>query len=134
MRVLDRASDYLQLYTHAMLMFTNECLGDLDYESTTAAIVMTGLIISFVIDYLAHRLVMSRQRRSLTPSDGSPPGSVQEGTNKGHAITDAGQHGGAQTLQKSATLNVVVLEAGIIFHSLRKPLPLAVPGQLVEAC
>ncbi|KAI1653687.1 Zip-domain-containing protein [Daldinia decipiens] len=47
---------FVHLFTHAELMFTNECLGELKYEATTAAIVMAGMFFAFVIENVSHRL------------------------------------------------------------------------------
>ena len=102
-------------------MFSNPCLGELEYEATTAAILMAGLSISFLVEYFAHRLAASRNMESghlhshsvmggdkelaTTPSpDGSTPASSLNEHQK----------------NKSDALNALVLESGILFHSLRK--------------
>lgn len=74
-------------------MFTNECLTGIEYESTTSAIVMAGLFISFIVDYCAHRVI-----------------SKSSGREDGHV----GSYGGDDALQ------VLTLEVGIIFHSVCK--------------
>lgn len=70
-------------------MFTNKCLA-IEYEGTTAAIVMAGIFVSFAADYVTHRLADAMLARR--------PGSTYNGD----------------------FVTVMVLEAGIIFHSLRK--------------
>ncbi|KAK8107612.1 uncharacterized protein PG998_009625 [Apiospora kogelbergensis] len=93
---------FVHLFTHASLMFGNECLKDqIKFEGTTAAIVMAGLVVSFFVDYGCHRLA-----KSLA--------------------------GGNKTAV-SAKLNddmvsVLILEAGIIFHSILIGLTLVVAG------
>lgn len=82
-----------QLYTHATLMFMNECLMGIDYEATTSAIVMSGIFFSSLIDYITHRVAYSMSKRNKLE---------------------------AGSLRKDGLVNVVVLEAGIIFHSIRK--------------
>ncbi|KAI1339352.1 Zip-domain-containing protein [Xylariaceae sp. FL0016] len=47
---------FVHLFTHAELMFTNECLGELEYEATTAAVVMAGIVLAFVVEYTSHRV------------------------------------------------------------------------------
>ncbi|OTB16172.1 hypothetical protein K445DRAFT_59362 [Daldinia sp. EC12] len=47
---------FVHLFTHAELMFTNECLGELSYEATTAAIVMAGMFFAFAVENTSHRL------------------------------------------------------------------------------
>jgi zinc transporter 1/2/3 len=68
-------------------MFTNPCV-KIEYEATTAAIVMAGLFVSFAVDYSCHRVAKNMAKRS--------PG----------------------TSHHDDLVTVIVLEAGIIFHSL----------------
>lgn len=68
-------------------MFSNECLGKLEYEAVTAAIVLAGLFIAFVVEYTTHRVARKYWAASPHSDD---------------------------------VVTVMVLEAGIIFHSLRK--------------
>ncbi|KAI0001536.1 Zip-domain-containing protein [Xylariaceae sp. FL0662B] len=79
------ATAFVHLFTHATLMFTNECLGELGYEATTAAIVMAGLFLAFIVEYASHRLAHKLWSRSQCNDE---------------------------------VVGVVVLEAGIVFHSL----------------
>jgi solute carrier family 39 (zinc transporter), member 1/2/3 len=92
-----------QLFTHATLMFANECLGELAYEATAAAILMAGLFLSFLVEYLGIRLVQWHGAKSaaagLESAGGVPKAS--------HASPEM--------------VNIAVLEAGVIFHSLREP-------------
>lgn len=93
-----------QLYTHATLMFQNQCLGELSYEATTAAILMAGIFLSFLVEYLGNRLVQWHGAKSVAGSVESAP------------------HGHAHSLPAARTdmVNISVLEAGVIFHSLRR--------------
>lgn len=79
-------------------MFGNECLGELGYEATTSAIVMAGLFLSFLVDFIGHRVVLSK--------------------------TQSASNGSAEDKSKSAltteVISILVMEAGILFHSLRK--------------
>lgn len=68
-------------------MFTNECLGELEYEAITAAIVLAGMFIAFLVEHISHRV--ARKYWSKTPNSND-------------------------------IVSVLVLEAGIIFHSLCK--------------
>jgi zinc transporter 1/2/3 len=120
-----------QLFTHADLMFGNKCLGELDYEGTTAAIFLAGLFLSFLVDYLGARFVLWRQgKRSGTDTEvnqtethdtkSSAPSTPDNVLTNGD---DHETHGHGHVRMHSAAeekLNVLVLEAGIIFHSLRK--------------
>lgn len=89
---------YSQLLTHANLMFENECLGELAYEGTACAILMAGLFLSFVVDYAGQRLSRwhaAKKSASVEPGSSAP------------------------VTRSSELVNVALLEAGIIFHSLR---------------
>ncbi|KAK3304112.1 ZIP zinc transporter [Chaetomium strumarium] len=89
---------FVHLFTHSYLMFTNECLS-LEYEGITAAIVMAGIFLSFAVDYVSHRL-------SKMAATTWGPGASYNGD----------------------FVTVMVLEAGIIFHSLLIGLALVVAG------
>lgn len=99
----------MQLYTHASLMFNNKCLGDLGYESVTSAIVMAGLFLSFIVEYIGHRVVLAKEKAmAARPMDEK-----------------------TQTIFSAEVVTILVLEAGILFHSLRKtPPPAGVLGIL----
>ncbi|RYP10902.1 hypothetical protein DL764_000338 [Monosporascus ibericus] len=84
---------FVHLYTHATMMLTNECLGEVRYEATTSAIVMAGLFVSFLIEYISHRVA----KRFW-------------GTSENEAMA------------------VLILEAGIIFHSILIGITVVVAG------
>ncbi|KAF2730303.1 Zip-domain-containing protein [Polyplosphaeria fusca] len=127
---------FIHLFTHAQLLFANECLGELGYEGTTAAIFMAGLFLAFLVEYVGARFVGWRKRTRAsalsTPelgeenSDGktaAPAGEEHAVGGDGHA--DAQLHAATAVDEK---LGVVVLEAGVIFHSLLIGLTLVVAG------
>ncbi|EHA55076.1 zinc/iron transporter [Pyricularia oryzae 70-15] len=91
---------FVHLYTHAQLMFGNKCLGELGYEATTSAIVMAGIFLSFLVEYIGKRIVLARMARS--------PGAVSR--------------------LSPETVSVFVLETGIIFHSILIGITLVVAG------
>ncbi|KAH6850108.1 hypothetical protein B0I37DRAFT_413531 [Chaetomium sp. MPI-CAGE-AT-0009] len=100
----------VHLFTHAELMFGNECLGELQYEATTAAILMAGLFISFLIEYLGYRFVKSQAKKSAAAQ-----------SMEGGAVP-------AQSLRSLELVSVYVMEAGVIFHSMIIGLTLVVAG------
>lgn len=114
---------FVHLFTHASLMLNNECLGETKYEGTTAAIFMAGLFLSFLVDYLSKRFLLWRQSKKTgndaeastsTADNGkavSPTNSAVV-SHHSHEDVDLNHHA-------DAMLNVLVLETGIIFHSLR---------------
>ncbi|CVK86728.1 related to zinc transporter [Fusarium mangiferae] len=97
---------FVHLYTHAFLMFGNQCIGELGYEATTSALVMAGIFLSFLVEYIGNRIVLAKTRASANLSDAE---------------------------RKSAWLStevvsVLVMEMGILFHSLLIGLTLVVAG------
>ncbi|CAD0090082.1 unnamed protein product [Aureobasidium vineae] len=105
------------------LMFANHCLGGLKYEATTAAIVMAGIVISFVPEYVGARIFLWRVSKHTAPASPSPEqsheskGAKTNETPVGHHLIHSGDaHAQSPALQK---LKVNIMEAGIIFHSLR---------------
>ncbi|KAJ4323814.1 high-affinity Zn(2+) transporter zrt1 [Fusarium piperis] len=97
---------FVHLFTHATMMFGNECLGELLYEATTAAIVMAGLFISFLIEYFVNRVMRWQENKE----------------NKSEGVLSQ------QALAKAELTNVTIMEAGIIFHSLLIGITLVVAG------
>jgi zinc transporter 1/2/3 len=108
-------------------MFSNECLGELPYEGTTAAIFMAGLFLSFLIDYISKRFLLWRQgKRSGQDAEATtPPASdAKTASPANSAVIPSDKHAEHVDLHSDADakINVLVLEAGIIFHSLRTSL------------
>ncbi|BFZ64379.1 high-affinity Zn(2+) transporter zrt1 [Saitoella coloradoensis] len=128
----------IHLLTHAQLMFASPCVGELEYEGTATSIVMAGIFIAFIVEYLGYRFVESRRhahsrQASLTPSDVSPsataiekgPGAVASHPVHGaHGVPDE-VHAEPESVTK---LSVAVMEAGIVFHSILIGLTLVVAG------
>ena len=110
-------------------MFGNECLGELTYEGTTAAIFMGGLFISFLVDYISKRFLLWRQAKRSGGHDAEATASSSPGVKTASPANSAviASHDYTEDVEPQADadarINVLVLEAGIIFHSLRKPFP-----------
>lgn len=114
---------FVHLYTHATLMFESDCLGELKYEATTSAIVMAGLLISYIIEYLGRRLVMWRQSKQLGSTGEGVTESEQDRSKEPAASTGSSSHHmhhGFGAIKQVDKLSVVVLEAGLVFHSVCK--------------
>ncbi|RMD40855.1 hypothetical protein DV735_g4280, partial [Chaetothyriales sp. CBS 134920] len=134
----------IHLFTHASLMFNNECLGVLEYEGTTAAIVMAGIILAFLFEFVGHRIIHVREQRhsarNLATSEDGPDAANAEGKDsntdaKGSAyvsnnLTNLGHsHGNPHDpANPNSKLSVMVMEAGILFHSILIGLTLVVAG------
>ncbi|KJZ76748.1 hypothetical protein HIM_03625 [Hirsutella minnesotensis 3608] len=97
---------FVHLYTHASLMFGNKCLGDLGYESTASAILMAGLFLSFLVEYIGQRVVQAKMR----------------------SAGDLTAEERANNLLSAEVVSILVMEAGILFHSLLIGLTLVVAG------
>ncbi|KAG6031337.1 hypothetical protein E4U41_007607 [Claviceps citrina] len=100
---------FVHLFVHASLMFGNKCLGDLGYEGTTAAILMAGIFLSFLVEYIGQRIVLARTKNT------SRLGRAQQ----------------AKALLSHEVVSILVMEAGILFHSLLIGLTLVVAGDSV---
>ncbi|KAF5022433.1 hypothetical protein F66182_5518 [Fusarium sp. NRRL 66182] len=97
---------FVHLYTHAYLMFSNQCIGELGYEATTSAIVMAGIFLSFLVEYIGNRVVLAKTKASANLT------SVQK----------------KSVFLSTEVVGVLVMEAGILFHSLLIGLTLVVAG------
>ncbi|KAF5625662.1 zinc-regulated transporter 1 [Fusarium sp. NRRL 52700] len=98
---------FVHLFTHAFMMFDNECIEGLQYEATTAAIVMAGLFISFLIEFCVQRAM----RWQLTKK-----------TETGSTYLSP------KAVEKAEMANITIMEAGIVFHSILIGITLVVAG------
>src|SRR5690242_15556276 len=117
---------FVHLFTHADLMFGNECLGELQYEGTTAAVFLAGLFLSFLADYFGARFVQWRAKKqtstdseiSGTPSNGSDKAvsaisTPENELHHSHSLPHA--HGPVHSATPmEEKINVLNLEAGIV--------------------
>lgn len=113
-------------------MFGNDCLGELQYEGTTAAVFLAGLFLSFLVDYLGARIVLRRQGRSIPPDTESPAPANPESKSPTAPVSTSSHSDTGDHIHVHGSgddkLNVMVLEAGIIFHSLLIGITLVVAG------
>ncbi|KJY01878.1 zip zinc transporter like protein [Zymoseptoria brevis] len=130
---------FIHLYSHAELYLSNQCIRwPVYYEGTTSAIVMAGLFISFLIDFIAHRYVGSRTRSastsnpdgaSATSSTESPShdakAAAQQPPNNPLLMFDHHSHGNGGSSDNDK-LSVTLMEVGIVFHSILIGLTLSV--------
>ncbi|KFY23974.1 hypothetical protein V493_05526 [Pseudogymnoascus sp. VKM F-4281 (FW-2241)] len=146
------ATGFVHLLTHAELMFGNECLGELQYEATTTGIAMAGAFIAFLIEYFGHRLASWRRNSLLATQQLTPSNPKEEIAQSADAIKGHGHNHGSHSDSDSPpglaalshhhaepctpanpndTMTVIVLEAGIIFHSILLGITLVVAGDSV---
>ncbi|SMY24136.1 unnamed protein product [Zymoseptoria tritici ST99CH_1A5] len=131
---------FIHLYSHAELYLSNQCIRwPVYYEGTTSAIVMAGLFISFLIDFLAHRYVGSRTRSTSTtnpdgasatsstesPSHDAKAAAQQPPNNNPLLMFDHHSHGNGGSPDNDK-LSVTLMEVGIVFHSILIGLTLSV--------
>lgn len=150
---------FIHLLTHAQLYLANKCLGKLQYEASAGAICMGGIFLSFLVEYIGNRFIASRARAeqsststiAASESDSDP----ESGHSHGHAHVHAHEHEHAHahpekvappTLDQTGCgvtpltthhtpandrLSVMVMESGIIFHSILIGVTLMVAGDSV---
>lgn len=117
-------------------MFTNECLGDLDYEATASSLVMAGIFLSFLVEFVGHRIVVAKMpSQTDQPSlSASSSRSTKGDDETSHAPPTANTlatsgHDHAATRDPTnvnSKVSVYVMESGILFHSILIGLTLVV--------
>lgn len=121
-------------------MFGNSCLGPLKYEATATSIAMAGAFLAFLVDYIAHRLAHWRRQKSLASVlnhdqsiDGQKAVSNTTDPETSPPLTNLSHHHAnhSQIPTLNDAISVLVLEAGIIFHSLLLGITLVVAGDSV---
>lgn len=100
---------FIHLFTHAQLMFANECLGELKYEGTAGAIAMAGIFVSFLAEYLGVRVLQWHAAKTEARN-------IETGAEK------------VDSAQRTEMVNIMVLECGVIFHSVLIGITLVVAG------
>ncbi|KAL1959695.1 hypothetical protein VTO42DRAFT_1281 [Malbranchea cinnamomea] len=129
------ATAFIHLFTHASLMFSNPCLGALQYEATTAAIAMAGIFLTFLLEYLGNRVIIYKrgthsghdhEDESSKTANSNPRGNEIVAPPAPHQpnLSSLGHH----HHHVEDKLSVLVMEAGIIFHSIIIGLTLVVAG------
>lgn len=93
---------FVHLMTHAQLMWSNSCL-KIKYEGTGASITMAGIFIAFIIEYIALRIVNARDTGKVDKKE------IEETSSNEQSL-----HG----ISVNDKISVMILEAGIIFHSI----------------
>ncbi|KAL8855358.1 MAG: hypothetical protein Q9178_007990 [Gyalolechia marmorata] len=123
---------FVHLITHAHLLFANECLGGLEYEATTTAIVIAGAFLAFLLQYSSFRLVEARSRNVAAKSGAQHAESMSGDTSDKSSQNGAPVQDHMHRMPKlDDPLSVLILEMGIIFHSASRSKPLSSPILLV---
>lgn len=111
-------------------MFTNDCIGELEYEATTTAIIMAGVFLSFLVEYVGHRIVVSHNTKSSADAESeSQRGGRDEQPDNITAFAHLGHsHGAHDPTCPDNKFSVLVMEAGVLFHSVIIGVTLVVAG------
>lgn len=105
-------------------MFSNPCVSGIQFEGTTSSVVMGGLFLAFLVEYLGLRITSKRSEPADSAAgNDTPPENVK--TPKGQATLLTFDH---HHMVSNTKLSVLVMEAGIIFHSILIGLTLVVAG------
>lgn len=118
----------VHLTTHAQLMFANDCL-TLHYESTSTAITLAGLFLGFLADFATTRFLRSVTKSSndnVTEGDSDDLDSNQKETC--NAVVTSNSQPDSIPDGSHDKVAVLMLEAGIIFHSVLVGLTTVVAG------
>lgn len=123
---------FVHLLTHSQLMFANECLGNLGYEATAGAIAMAGIFIAFVIEYVCERMMRSRKAK-LNQAEAINSSGDSEKNGKNIDNNSNSPSTSPSALEKTSThledkVSVLLLEMGILFHSILIGITLVVAG------
>ncbi|KAK1781994.1 hypothetical protein QBC45DRAFT_17886 [Copromyces sp. CBS 386.78] len=100
---------FIHLFTHAQLMFASECLGELSFEGTAGAISMAGIFISFLAEYFGVRVLQWHAAKTEARN-------IENGGEK------------EDSAHRTEMVNIMVLECGVIFHSILIGITLVVAG------
>lgn len=122
------ATAFVHLMTHANLMWTNDCIGELAYEATGTAITMAGLFLAFFVEYMGSRLLGGTHNHGHGHSE---EGSEKNTGNSNEALASPPHSHGPDEeciVQPNSHVSVAIMEAGIVFHSILLGITLVVAG------
>ncbi|ODN74016.1 hypothetical protein L202_07498 [Cryptococcus amylolentus CBS 6039] len=112
---------FIHLLYHGFVMFANECIGELAYESTAPAIAMAAAFITFLLDLLGTRYAHRKRDGDLAIEEGMehklPPSPDAQHEHE-HLHGDACGNRFDAAFKAEQNHQVLLLEAGIIFHSI----------------
>ncbi|OCF30861.1 hypothetical protein I316_07494 [Kwoniella heveanensis BCC8398] len=113
---------FIHLLFHGFVMFQNECIGHLSYESTAPAIALAAAFITFLFDFVGSRAAHKKYEHHALGAGGagspdSPPAAEKIPPTHDHSH-DGHEHGYDLVFEGRQNWEVVLLELGIIFHSI----------------
>lgn len=120
---------FVHLMTHADLMWGNSCIS-LEYEATATSITMAGIFLAFFIEYLGIRIVnwkLAKYKKAYVTDDETYDKSSQK-EEVSPRTSDEHEDQVNQATSPKDTMSVMLLEAGIVFHSILVGITLVVAG------
>lgn len=126
----------VHLMTHANLMWGNDCLGELKYEATSSAITMAGMFLAFFLEYIGSRMFGSSPHHHNESGNNTGDEDVE----KAHPTQDTANSSTQRVqshdsnepveclIEPNSKVSVLVMEAGIVFHSILIGITLVVAG------
>lgn len=120
---------FVHLLFHGFVMFQNECIGEMQYEATAPAIAMAAAVVTAALDFIGTRAADRKASQGMhlhaspnasafgASSDGGSEADVEKNMPAQPVIADACVHADA-LFQEEQGWQVMLLEAGIIFHSI----------------
>lgn len=109
-------------------MFANECIGELKYEATTTSIILAGIFLSFLVEYVGHRVAASRKPKSSEACDSESESHRAQHDQATVLAQLSHSHGPDDPTNPDTKVSVLVMEAGILFHSVIIGVTLVVAG------
>ena len=95
------ATAFIHLLTHASLMFSSRCVGELSYEGATTAICMAGIMVAFLVEFAGDRYIQHRAGITRTKTHSHSHGSEHDIEHD--AATDYDTHPGPPAFGPTAT-------------------------------
>ncbi|WWC90933.1 uncharacterized protein L201_005871 [Kwoniella dendrophila CBS 6074] len=111
---------FIHLLYHGFVMFANECIGHMSYESTAPAIALAAAFVTFLFDFIGSRAAHKKYDHAQGARMGSPGAEkIRHNSDTEHDHShDGHDHGYDLVLEGRQNWEVILLELGIIFHSI----------------
>lgn len=115
----------VHLMTHAALMWGSSCI-KLSYEATGTSITMAGIFLTFMVEYCAHQIVSLRNKKRVEVLKQTDEEEKKISDDDVSEIENVRGHDHFHDANDK--VSILVMEAGIIFHSILIGITLVVAG------
>ncbi|BEI96389.1 hypothetical protein CcaverHIS631_0113380 [Cutaneotrichosporon cavernicola] len=119
------ATAFIHLLYHGFLMFNNKCLGELAYAPASPAIAMAAVMLTFLFDFFGgrtgHKRLEAAHAAGPSSSDSASADEGKNTHNHAHAhapVFEGGCSHAEAAFRQEQDWQVLLLEAGILFHSI----------------